>query len=198
MRSTNTRFEGCEGVDPNFCANCGQQLNPIGSYCPNCGSKIMKQVDNELIVQTDEESGISDELLLAFVKTKQDVYLRKWKKPSYWNWASFLFGPMWLAYRKMYVEMVIYFGIITLSTLFEVLTDASSFIYVLDRLVWILAGVYGNKIYYRKAKKTIEEIMFLHKDKEARLLLISKKGGTSVWSMVAVGIGIVVLVFLPF
>ncbi|QJD86359.1 DUF2628 domain-containing protein [Cohnella herbarum] len=146
----------------------------------------MNQVDEEIEVQSDEESGISDELLLAF--SKKEVYLKKWKKPSSWNWAFFLFGPLWLAYRKMYVETAIYFGIMLLIYLMELLTDALGSILILNLLVWVLMGAFGDKIYYRKAKKTIEEII-LQKEKETRLFLISKKGGTSGWGLVICGIG---------
>jgi len=166
-------------LESKFCSSCGQRLDNPGQACLNCGKGNGVQIEDKAEEQSFGETGIPVELLKAF--TKKDVYLAKWGKNSGWNWPAFLFPPIWMAYRKLYVESAIYFGIIFLLSIIESFVGyMSSSAYL---LITIFAGVYGNKIYYRKAKKTIEEIMALHEDKERRLFLIGKKGGTSGWGI---------------
>ncbi|WP_239616391.1 DUF2628 domain-containing protein [Cohnella mopanensis] len=171
--------EGSGGLESKFCSFCGQRLDIPGQPCLNCSKGNGFQIGDKVEEQIFGTTGIPVEFLKAF--TKKDVYLAKWGKNSGWNWPAFLFPPIWMAYRKLYVESAIYFGIIVLLSIIESFVGyMSSSIYL---LISIFAGVYGNKIYYRKAKKTIEEIMALHEDKERRLLLIGKKGGTSGWGI---------------
>ncbi|TGM61913.1 DUF2628 domain-containing protein [Leptospira adleri] len=56
-----------------------------------------------------------------FIGNKADFYFGKWEKMRKnssamnlysWNWGAVLFGPVWYAYRKMYLISILYYGLI--------------------------------------------------------------------------------------
>ncbi|WP_435925786.1 DUF2628 domain-containing protein [Paenibacillus sp. DYY-L-2] len=114
--------------------------------------------------------------------------MEKWRKNSKWNWASFLLNPVWFGYRKMYAECAIYVGIIILLAFIELLLGfplKGAFI-----AIYILNGTLGNKLYYQKAKREMDQIFRIHRDPEVCRQLILQKGGTSGWGIVF-GIGMI-------
>ena len=84
-----------------------------------------------------------------------------------WNWPAFLIPPPWLLYRKMY-----FWGILSIVL---------GFIPLVNILASIGFGMTGNYIYYKHAKKKINEIIDKNPSVSERELniLLSIKGGVS-------------------
>lgn len=94
----------------------------------------------------------------------------------------FLFGPIWLGYRKMYAECAIYIGVLSLMSIFLMLLGSESSGGFAG--MGIGMAILANQMYYKKSKKTIDKIMQYHSDPEVRRNLAIQKGGTSGWGIV--------------
>ncbi|SHI58415.1 Protein of unknown function [Clostridium cavendishii DSM 21758] len=88
-----------------------------------------------------------------------------------WNWGAFLFGPIWLINRKIYLPSILIF-------LLEITFDICVFTYT-SLLIRIVFGLYGNYIYYQHVNKKMAEVknMDVHASKEHNKL--SQVGGTN-------------------
>ncbi|WP_460320625.1 DUF2628 domain-containing protein [Paenibacillus sp. YSY-4.3] len=124
-----------------------------------------------------------DELThLLRLHTNNDKYFEKVMRKSKWNWPMFLFGPIWMGYRKMYAECAMYIGTLSVISIFLMLlgSESSSGYAGLGIGMAILA----NQMYYKKSKKAVDKIMQYHSDPEVRRNLVIQKGGTSGWGIV--------------
>ena len=167
------------------CPKCGSPVKDGSNYCSNCG-QLLK---NDSLTLEAGESIPSDnisEMWAYFVQKKVDYYIPKFEmfeknnKKVSWNWASFFFGPFWFFYRKMYLYgfMFILIGLFTSGL-----------------INGILAGIFGNYLYYVHARSKIENALLKSKglNIDPRTLLLSY-GGTSFWQ--AVGIFILIIFIL--
>ncbi|WP_213510750.1 DUF2628 domain-containing protein [Paenibacillus macerans] len=198
-------------MEARYCSSCGQRTSTTARFCENCGKPLEHQAyrqkaNQQQINQQQTHQGRTYQLQAPTWKNHQsnsndvpelewlrlythgDKYIEKWRKDSKWNWPSFLFSPVWFGYRKMYAECAIYIGITVVLGLFELLLGFS-LRYALT-IIFILNGIFGNKLYYRKAKKEIDHILLLHANPEIRRNLIQQKGGTSGWG---IAFGIIML-----
>ncbi|WP_246021181.1 DUF2628 domain-containing protein [Paenibacillus lentus] len=124
-----------------------------------------------------------DELThLLRLHTNNDKYFEKVMRKSKWNWPIFLFGPIWLGYRKMYAECAMYVGTLSLISIFLMFLGSESSGGFAG--VGIGMAILANQIYYKKSKKVIDQIMQSHNDPEVRRNLAIQKGGTSGWGIV--------------
>ncbi len=73
-----------------------------------------------------------------------------------WNWAAFFFGPLWLAYRKMYAY-VTFFVLINLLLSFIVYYLWSRTMWISGPLIMVLFGLYGDSLYINFARKKVEK-----------------------------------------
>ena len=112
----------------------------------------------------------------SFVFKNREKYLLKFRAfklvegdefSATWNWPAFLIPPPWLLYRKMY--------------LWGILSIVLGFIPLVNILASIGFGMTGNYIYYKHAKKKINEIIVKNPNMSERELniLLSIKGGVS-------------------
>lgn len=152
----------------------------------------------------------TEQELRAFVGRKADYYLSRWQDALdgtgggfRFNFLAFLFGGLWLGYRKMYLATTIFLGIVLVETFVEDFV----FILILDQpetpdfvnlLTTILAGfvcgAFANRWYLAHARKVITAVRRLGLPEDAHLEMLSKRGGTSI--VPSVGIFIVYLVVL--
>ncbi len=151
----------------------------------------------------------TEEEVRAFVGPRADYYIKKW-----WldpdrrtgigagiNWAALFLSGLWLPYRKMYRETLIFFGVILLETLLE------DIVYVgflgrpeapgtLGRFVGLVAGIvcggFGNEWYQSHAQKTIGKLRSQGLPEAAYIEALTKSGGTSI----AASLGFFVLFIL--
>lgn len=105
----------------------------------------------------------------ALIGKNADYYIRKFNaienkgSNSSWNWAAFLFGYLWLAYRRtnswhFWLSWSIGMVSLTLSAISLVLWLPISFdvfILILTAPIYIVIGVLGNSAY----KKYIDDII---------------------------------------
>ncbi|WP_158589616.1 MULTISPECIES: DUF2628 domain-containing protein [Clostridia] len=73
-----------------------------GSYCRHCGYEQAATVAENKAKFADDDND-----LLRFVGKRKNYYARKWERMENtngisFNVCSFLFGFLWLGYRKMY------------------------------------------------------------------------------------------------
>lgn len=118
----------------------------------------------------------------AFVGKNASFYMDKWKSHSDtalkgFNWAAAIFGFEWMAYRKMYLEALLYFIIVNVAALF------------LNGDFWgdcfrLLIGVFGNALYRNKALRTLHKIDI--QNESERLEELSHRGGVSPISVVVI------------
>lgn len=159
-----------------YCDQCGNALNPESKFCSQCGVRlgVSPQPLNRTEAKTTSNHqkdpvGIPAGELRLFIQANPDYYLSRWRdipelgkvQPFRWkgwwnkmNWAAFFLGPVWLAYRKMYVPAIL-------------LAIAVPVIGALSELIgahywgWALAfviGPYGNPLYRWHVEKKIRKI----------------------------------------
>ena len=97
-----------------ICPNCGANNPPDTLFCPTCGmprnvSGAEAQFNNPYVKFDDPFKdvtidGVSSKDMAEFIQGSSYEYIRKFsqKKHNGFNWAAFIFGPLWFLYRKMY------------------------------------------------------------------------------------------------
>ncbi|WP_297888024.1 DUF2628 domain-containing protein [Sulfurihydrogenibium sp.] len=134
------------------------------------------------------------EELRLFVGKNADYYIAKWEELGdsgkvSWNWAAFMFGLLWFAYRKMYPHA---FGFMMFSLLLQyiqvVMKTHPVVIGISNILISVAIGMFGNYLYYQYAKKKIKEIKENVQDEKLRTVEIVRNGGTSLSTAIAIGL----------
>ncbi len=157
-----------------YCPNCGVQATDGANYCNTCGFKLNEgsnpqfaSYDSGANFSRSEES-LTKELFAAFVGAEANYYLNKWqeidsaiarkKAPLNWNWFSFLFGPFWFAFRKMYLyAAIMLIGSIVVDEIAHELGWGRSLRGAQIGFT-VFLGLYGNYIYYKYAKENVAKI----------------------------------------
>jgi hypothetical protein len=105
------------------------------------------------------------------------------------NFYAFIFGAIWLAYRKMYIEIFymllldLFFGlIISILIQFKVISDSLStdYQYLLLFIISVIIGFTANFFYVKKSIGIIEKNISQEKDPASTYQILKKKGGTSI------------------
>ena len=90
------------------CSGCGCNLSDSADYCPVCGKTVVIE-QNELLcgIPTSELNTLIDKRAADFMT----VFRKNENKKCFLslNVFAMLFGPLWYAYRKMYVEAILYY-----------------------------------------------------------------------------------------
>ena len=143
----------------------------------------------------------------AFIGKNQDYYIDAWTKIKNgdafsFHWPAFFLVVFWLCYRKMYLEGAILILIIFIETYISDMLiakfGAHVFIHYGIQIAYsIAAAILANKIYLNSTKRKIAKIKALTTDKEERLALAIKAGGTSWVSAIFGGILIMFILSLP-
>jgi hypothetical protein len=100
-----------------------------------------------------------------------------------WNWGAFVGGPLWLAYRKMYLYSFVCLMLIVLFVIgiipfdqevrFDAASDAPKRLLLLSQLfLSIFFGFWGNNLYYRSIRKKIKEGYHVCKEYKSTNILI--------------------------
>ncbi len=113
------------------------------------------------------------------------------------NPFAFFLGFFWMAYRKMYVELLVLAAItIAIESLlsFALEIDNSGQERALNMLWAIAIGFCANIFYFKKATRTINQAKGMYVNTGDQLDYVEKQGGTSVISVVIVGIVLLIIV----
>ncbi|WP_457622140.1 DUF2628 domain-containing protein [Persephonella sp.] len=127
---------------------------------------------------------ISEEELRAFIGKNSEYYIDKFKKfeegkSISWNWSAFLFGVLWMFYRKMYVYGLIALAVIFIINVFIAALGINQVISTgISLWLWIGFGMFGNYIYYIFVKNKIKKIKENTRSDNI-LEILSKKGGVN-------------------
>jgi hypothetical protein len=134
-----------------------------------------------------------DKLKVFLGENKQDKYLRKfgirtynnssqnlprWAKLS-WNWSAFFAGVIWMGYRKMYIELIVFSILIILPNLI-VSNLSNTEDTIITAFYWLALGLISNSLYYAKCKREITRIKSLNLSQYDELEALHQKGGTSI------------------
>jgi hypothetical protein len=142
---------------------------------------------------TTNRDWLAKEEAETFIGKNSYFYLDKWKthsdsKLKGWNWAAAFFSIEWMAYRKMYVEALLYFLIVvtvsvTIGMTFDVLRVNVGFdSNLVGQTFRILAGIFGNAIYRKKALRVLRKT--INKSEAEKLACLQAKGGVSIAGVV--------------
>jgi hypothetical protein len=141
-----------------------------------------------------------DELLAAAIGPKADFYRERWRQAdaagarTSWSWAACFANIYWLAYRKMWLLLVLF---LAANLVLAVLGAAGPVMARITLLASIgltfVTGYFGVPWYRRHVERLIAGTAGL--DRTAALARLRAKGGVSrlaVW----IGLGITLLLFL--
>lgn len=136
-----------------------------------------------------ERDWMTQEEATAFIGDNAPFYLEKWKLHfdttcKGWNWAAAFFGIEWMAYRKMYLEAVLFFAVVFFVSIVGALFLPVVFGDLFGYGFRILLGAFGNTLYRKKALRTLRRTA-IENDSE-RLKVLSQRGGVSTISVVVV------------
>ncbi len=146
---------------------------------------------------------LTHEELKLFVKSKDNYYTLKWTNMKTkntifsWNWASFIFGPFWMIYRKLYLigllVIIIYsasYIVLSHFVLKKPVIDIVLFGYSIKNLllpfvvltlyifISFLWGKIANYLYYRSIERKSRSIKETISEFAQQKSEFEKRGGT--------------------
>lgn len=137
----------------------------------------------------------------AFVGDNFPVYRQRWKLDTgvgsaggTWHWPAFLFGVVWIMYRKMYDTAAIWLGLTVIISLIERLLDVPASLSLLVTLVIsVIMGVCGNGWYLEHCQREIARVCPANGNSDTRMRReLAERGGTSIGSaLAAIGLAVV-------
>lgn len=202
------------------CGNCGMNLlmnnNTNDSINNNNINNNSSEVNNSVVIETNqningtpayEEIGenytmesnaaFSNEDLLVDIFIGQNANKIKNSKFSIW---AFLFGVMYVLYRKMYKLFAILFGISLITSLIFVFLKLNIFSLIVGGIISIFLGIKFNDLYLKYVSNEINKIRSSNNDDQEINNICKKKGGVS--GLVALCAFVIaassVIILLPF
>ena len=144
----------------------------------------------------DADRLAADEQVEAFVGGNYSFYARQWhfaERNSIsisWNWGAFLFGVLWMAYRKMYLPCAIFvattLGIVAGAVALQLPPATAQAILQTTQIVFVLLfGLYGNLVYQWHVQRTLQRIASQYPPTQASHE-IARQGGVSMISVLGV------------
>lgn len=186
-----------------FCSKCGSELSANASFCGGCGAASIEKENTQAAQTSSQPSPVSgDESLELFIGKNYDYFTRKWaiaeqkKSKQSWNWAAFLLGFAWMAYRKMYLYSWIFIGVIIVEILCEYafnLPDKLS--NAINIGIAVTFGWQGNYLYKLHAEKKIKEITAMNSPEQAKIEL-AKQGGTNIGAAIGFVVALAAIMLL--
>jgi len=151
----------------------------------------MNEINNHDDVSKNQED-FNSEYFINFVGKNYGYYNRKWgkiniKNPLSLNWIAILFGPVWYAYRKMYLYLFAFYGgLIVVDMLF-------SYVFQIElsqapfTVAAVMIGLYANGLYLYFIRRKIHKIKNEEQDQDKINERLKKTGGASMVSAVIAG-----------
>jgi hypothetical protein len=139
------------------------------------------------------------DLTKTFVGPNGTYYDESWRLMEWrganrsWNWAAALSLGGWLAYRRLYDHAVLHAVWLTLLILLAMSGTPIRLLMVLQIIVALLLGVYGNAAYRQRFRQAAEAAARHDGDYAAQRAVLAAAGGTdrrAVGVMVAVLAGV--------
>lgn len=98
---------------------------------------------------------LNNETITAFVGKNTAYYVKAWNSRHgiwRWNWAAALFGPLWMAYRRLYLWALLW-ALMFVWADFWAAASPSSISVVAEP--FILSGLLGNSLYYLSFRRAL-------------------------------------------
>jgi hypothetical protein len=114
--------------------------------------------------------------------------LMEWRNANRsWNWAAALSMGGWLAYRRLYDHAVLHSVWLTLLVLLALSGTPIKFLVLVQVVIAVLLGVYGNALYRQRFRQAAEAAARHDGEYAAQLAVLTAAGGTdrgAVWLMI--------------
>lgn len=140
-------------------------------------------------------------LYAAIVGGNFPIYRKRWRldqgvanAAGTWHWPGFLFGVIWMMYRKMYRMAAIWVGVLVASSVVEGVLDVSEPVSLVINLgLGVTVGVLANSWYLQHCQAEIARARPLHRDDEAALRsTLAARGDTSVMgAVIAIAVSVI-------
>jgi hypothetical protein len=136
----------------------------------------------------------------TFVGPNSNYYDETWRWMEWrqrcrsWNWAAALTMGGWLAYRRLYDHAVLHSAWLTLMALLALSGTPIKLLAVVQLVVALLLGLYGNALYRNRFHEAAETAARHDGDYPAQLAVLAAAGGTdtrAVWLMGVAMAGII-------
>lgn len=183
-----------------YCPKCGFNVENM-KFCPKCGLELDENMFNKATIDDETlkadnsknyDSIDKNQLRAEIVRKNAEHYTQVFESMDKlnngsWNWCGFLFGPMWFAYRKMYLWSIITFigpiliGIILAFCMINHLDQFDIVSRCVSLAISIAFGFIANRIYKKRVDDIIEQ---LPASETARSDYLQKKGGTNPIAMI--------------
>jgi hypothetical protein len=146
------------------------------------------------------------DLAKTFVGPNGTYYDESWRLMEWrgaqrsWNWAAALSLGGWLAYRRLYDYAALHSVWLILLILLALSGTPVRFLLMIQLVVAVLLGVYGNALYRRRFRQSAEAAARHDGDYTAQLAMLVAAGGTNhraagVMIVAIVGVSIVLVAF---
>jgi hypothetical protein len=191
---------GSTNDDSNLKCVCGYELDT-----PH-GKSSEPAIDNTLPQMVlASVKNLNEQEVRTFIGKEADYYLKKWQpilegrgRWAGFNWAAFFLTDVWLAYRKMYKAIFVYYaakiaGRAFLGAILGKHIESSILEILIGLVAGIVCGVFGNMWYLSRTLKVVNEIRPQGLQEEAYFQSLSKFGGTNI--RLSIGLLILVIVF---
>lgn len=140
----------------------------------------------------------------AFVRTAVKYYDERWRwmdwsgKPTRWNWAAALGGPIWFAYRRMKPIAALYCAWIVFAVFANGLGFALMPLLTIQICIMLLAGLYGTFLYGQRFRQELRRAYRQTSDETERAQILSEHGGSSYRAAISAMIGLPIIAILTF
>lgn len=148
-----------------------------------------------------ELDSIFDESVLyrTFFGKNADYYEKIYNKmlngaSIVFNPYAFLFSVFWIAYRKMYMEAIVFIMGLAFLNNFAMLVFGLYIYTVIIFMGMVFAGCYANIFYMKKAERVVGRAKESYNNRKDQLDYIEQEGGVSFIGPVVV-VGAIVLVY---
>lgn len=154
-----------EDPDAPRCTACGHAKTSPEASCAWCQREEAAREHETVDARWKDDDPMPQEALppllplwQAYAGPRGEWYAARFRlfagkeRPTFvptWNWGAFLFGIVWLIYRKMYALAFLFFGISAAGIVFPGGSVAVS----------IFFGLFANFLYYLHVKKKIDTII---------------------------------------
>lgn len=164
------------------CPNCNRDINDNSKYCNKCGYKIESN-HNEQYSYSELYSKIFQKKV-----TSEEDYIKNYIGSNYetikkekFSIIGFIFGPIYLLYKKVY-SLAIFIILITIL-IYSVNDYAATIFYI---IISFYIGYKGNSIYLQHATRKVEELKISNPDKSSTEILdiCIKEGKPNVYLLI--------------
>ena len=186
-----------------FCSQCGAQVVAEAAFCVACGKTVLASaIKQPTPISLQADSIFENESSKIFIGKNYDYFLRKWeiaeqkKSKTSWNWAAFVFGGAWMAYRKMYIYSWIFLGVVVLEILCEYAFGfPEKFSNIINISIAVTVGLQGNSLYKQHVEKKTREIIAMNTPDQAQNELV-RQGGTNIGATIGFIVALIAIAML--